>query len=57
MTESEALLWRPDLQEFKRSGYGSSAVRYRRDMKAELCEEWLRVHEKVIPWNRVRYLF
>ncbi|MCP9234862.1 spore photoproduct lyase family protein [Lewinella sp. JB7] len=57
MTESEALLWRPDIQEHKRSGYGSSAVRYKRDFKAQLCEEWLAVHNEVIPWNTVRYLF
>ena len=57
MTESEALLWRPDIQEYKRSGYGSSAVRYKRNFKAGLCEEWLAVHEEVIPWNTVRYLF
>ena len=57
MTESEALLWRPDLQEAKRSNYGSSAVRYRRDLKAELCEQWLAVHDEEVPWNTVRYLF
>ncbi|WP_420459100.1 radical SAM protein [Neolewinella sp.] len=57
MTESEALLWRPDIQEHKRSGYGSSAVRYRHDLKAQICREWLAVHDEVVPWNRMRYLF
>ena len=57
MTESEALLWRPDIQEHKQSGYGSSAVRYRHDFKAQLCREWRAVHDAVVPWNRVRYLF
>ena len=57
MTESEALLWRPDIQEYKRSNYGSSAVRYQRGLKAELTEAWLRLHDEVVPWNTVRYLF
>ena len=57
MTESEAYLWRPDIQEHKRSSYGSSAVRYQRGFKAELTEQWLRVHDEVVPWNTVRYLF
>ena len=57
MTESEAYLWRPDIQEYKRSGYGSAAVRYERTFKQQLCDEWLRAHDEVIPWNTVRYLF
>lgn len=57
MTESEAHLWRPDIQEHKKSGYGSTAVRYASGFKAQLCEEWLAVHNEVIPWNTVRYLF
>ena len=57
MTESEAYLWRPDIQEYKRSGYGSSAVRYKRNFKQQLCDEWLALHDEIIPWNTVRYLF
>ena len=57
MTESEAFLWRPDIQEHKQSSYGSSAVRYQRGFKAELIEQWSGVHEEMVPWNTVRYLF
>ena len=54
---SEEVLWQPDLQEWKRSQYGSSAVRYKRRLKEQLIADWTRVHDEVIPWNAVRYMF
>ena len=49
MTESEALRWRPDIQEHKRSNYGSTAVRYRHGLKAERTAAWLRLHDELVP--------
>jgi spore photoproduct lyase len=56
-THSEHLLWQPSLQESKRSEYGSQAVRYQRHLKAKFITEWQTLHDKLIPWNKIRYIF
>ena len=56
-TAAESVLWQPEIQEGKRSNYGSSAVRYDRRIKPRLIREWRALHDEVIPWNRMRYLF
>ena len=48
--------WMPDTNDLM-DVLDPSAVRYQRNFKATLCEDWLRVHDEVIPWNTVRYLF
>jgi spore photoproduct lyase len=57
LVSSEKLLWVPAVQEAKRSQYGSQAVRYKHPLKAELIEQWLQLHQVVLPWNTVRYIF
>ena len=56
-TTAESVIWQPELQEGKRSNYGSSAVRYDRRIKPRLIEEWQDLHDTIVPWNRIRYLF
>ncbi|GAA4799176.1 spore photoproduct lyase family protein [Streptomyces ziwulingensis] len=54
---AEEVLWRPDLQQAKRSENGALNVRYRNRVKAEAVDalqELVRVHA---PWLRVRYAF
>jgi spore photoproduct lyase len=50
-------LWRPDLQEDKISQYGSQNLRYIRHIKKQFIEHFTDVHDKVIPWNKIRYIF
>jgi spore photoproduct lyase len=53
----EEYLWRPDIQEAKTSQYGGENIRYRHDLKAEYIREWTELHDQIIPWNTIRYIF
>lgn len=53
----ESLLWKPEIQENKVSQYGGENIRYRYELKSVYIKEWLAVHDEVIPWNTVRYIF
>ncbi|MFE2015835.1 spore photoproduct lyase family protein [Streptomyces sp. NPDC059491] len=54
---AEEVLWRPDLQQPKRSENGSRNVRYRNETKARAVEELSRLIAARAPWLRVRYAF
>lgn len=53
----EKLLWIPELQEGKISQYGAENVRYRYDLKARYIKEFTELHDKIIKWNTIRYIF
>lgn len=53
----EDLLWTPEVQESKVSQYGGINIRYKHDVKAEYIKEWTALHNEVIPWNTIRYIF
>ena len=53
----EELLWRPDLQEDKVSEYGGENIRYIAFLKAKYIKAWTKQHDKIIPWNTIRYIF
>jgi spore photoproduct lyase len=53
----ENLLWKPEIQESKKSQYGGENVRYKHDLKAEFIREWTQLHDQIIPWNTIRYIF
>ena len=53
----EDLIWRPDLQESKVSQYGGENVRYASIFKGQWINEWRALHDRVIPWNTIRYIF
>ena len=53
----EDLLWRPVIQENKISQYGGKNIRYALEHKAEWINEWRALHDRVIPWNTIRYIF
>lgn len=55
--KGESLLWNPSLQESKVSQYGGKNIRYRRDVKNHFIKEWTKVHNEVINWNTIRYIF
>jgi spore photoproduct lyase len=53
----EDLLWKPDIQEGKVSQYGGENIRYKHDLKAEYIKQWTELHDEIIPWNTIRYIF
>lgn len=53
----EDLLWRPGIQESKISQYGGKNIRYVVEHKAQWINEWRALHDRVIPWNTIRYIF
>jgi spore photoproduct lyase len=53
----EDLIWRPDIQEIKTSQYGGENIRYKHDWKAEYIKEFIKLHDEIIPWNTIRYIF
>jgi spore photoproduct lyase len=53
----EHLLWRPQIQEKKKSQYGGENLRYKWKLKKQLIKEWTALHDEIIPWNTIRYIF
>ena len=53
----EEVLWRPEIQETKVSNYGGRNIRYERNFKKELIDEFKELHAKYIPWCTIRYIF
>jgi spore photoproduct lyase len=53
----EDLLWKPHLQESKVSQYGGENIRYAVTFKSQWINEWRALHNRVIPWNTIRYIF
>jgi spore photoproduct lyase len=53
----ERLLWNPAIQEDKVSQYGGKNIRYKHDLKAQYIKEWTELHDEIIPWNKIRYIF
>jgi spore photoproduct lyase family protein len=55
--KAEDLLWRPDLQQPKRSENGQWNVRYRNDVKVAGVQRLTTLIAEHAPWLRVRYAF
>ena len=53
----EDLIWRPDIQESKTSQYGGENIRYKHDLKAQYIKEFIKLHDEIIPFNTIRYIF
>jgi spore photoproduct lyase len=53
----EDLLWTPNIQESKISQYGGENIRYKHNLKDEYIKEWIKLHDDIIPWNTIRYIF
>ncbi len=53
----EDLLWNPDIQEGKISQYGGENIRYKHDLKAQYIKDWIELHDQIIRWNTIRYIF
>jgi spore photoproduct lyase len=55
--DGEHLLWQPEIQENKVSQYGGENIRYEHKLKAKYIKEWTELHDSIIPWNTIRYIF
>lgn len=55
--QGEELLWQPLIQEDKVSQYGGKSIRYKLDFKRRFINEFIVLHDSVIPWNKIRYIF
>ncbi len=55
--KAEELLWRPDIQEEKRSEGGQTNLRYRTGWKGRWLRRFLDLLESRMPYCRVRYAF
>lgn len=56
-TPGEYLIWKPEIQESKISQYGGKNIRYKAGLKAQYIKEWTKLHDEIIPWNTIRYIF
>ena len=54
---TEKDLWTPNIQETKVSQYGGKNVRYNYQLKREYIKDFVDLHDKIIPWNKIRYIF
>lgn len=55
--KGEELLWKPQLQETKISTYGGTNLRYKFQLKEKYIQEFKKLHNEIIPWNTIRYIF
>jgi spore photoproduct lyase len=55
--DGEGLMWVPTLQETKKSQYGGENIRYKIHVKVEMIDQWTKLHDELIPWNKIRYIF
>jgi spore photoproduct lyase len=53
----EELLWVPKIQESKTSQYGGKNLRYEHNRKADYIKQFVELHDKIISWNTIRYIF
>jgi spore photoproduct lyase len=53
----ENLLWKPEIQEGKVSQYGGKNIRYEHNRKADYIKQFVKLHDEIIPWNTIRYVF
>ena len=54
---TEELLWQPERQRIKRSSYGPVNLRYNPKLKQMYERLFRELHDKIIPWNTIRYMF
>jgi spore photoproduct lyase len=54
---AEQYLWSPTLQEDKVSEYGGKNIRYKASLKADYIKQFKELHNSIIPWNTIRYIF
>ena len=54
---SEDILWKPHLQELKVSQYGNINIRYKYGYKSKCISKFKDLHNFILPWQEIRYIF
>jgi spore photoproduct lyase len=57
ITGEEEYLWVPTIQEDKISQYGGKNIRYKHNLKSDFIKSFVELHDKIINWNTIRYIF
>jgi spore photoproduct lyase len=57
LIKAEELMWVPEIQEDKVSQYGGKNKRYNWVIKKEFIDQFKKLHEEIIPWCKIRYIF
>ena len=47
----------PNIQENKISSYGGNNLRYKFQLKEKYITQFKKLHNEIIPWNTIRYIF
>ena len=55
--KEEEDLWRPEMQEKKASKYGGENLKYRNRIKDQFIDTFIKEHNDIIPWNKIKYIF
>ena len=55
--QTEVDIWVPNIQETKISKYGGENIRYNWKLKKDYIKDFVNLHNKTIPWNKIRYIF
>lgn len=55
--KAEDDLWTPEIQEHKTSQYGGKNLRYKIPLKKQYINQFKELHNRIIPWNKIRYIF
>ena len=53
----ETMLWTPRIQEGKISSNGEPNIRYKHQLKREYINQFTALHDILIPWCTIRYIF
>ena len=53
----EDLLWKPEWQEEKVSQYGGNNLRYNAYVKGGGVHHFTELHQEILPWMTIRYIF
>tara|TARA_R100000322_G_scaffold170353_1_gene145318 strand:- start:1706 stop:2560 length:855 start_codon:yes stop_codon:yes gene_type:complete len=56
-SKAEDELWIPEIQETKISQYGGKNIRYKSGLKGQFINQFRELHNKIVPWNTIRYIF
>ena len=55
--ETEVDLRREEIQEYKTSQFGGKNIRYKHYLKRDFINKFTELHDTLIPWNKIRYIF
>lgn len=55
--KAEQFLWRPHIQEPKTSQHGGKNIRYKHELKTQFVNQFKELHQSILDWQEIRYIF